>query len=145
MDNELRQPQSPYRDGEGVYRVSSKQIVALAITLITVIGSIAVAYYNNRPDNHDRWYGWQGRANRSDINENVGELKRLHKSLEDLRSTKLSVIGRITELESITKQRGKEFHDHVAWGRKMVRELSVSDARVDVKLNECLRKTKGLN
>ena len=63
-----------------VVEVSLKQTVTLIIAFVTAIGAVAVAYYNNKPDDSDRFYGSQGRAN----TKAIGQIREIDKDLKSI-------------------------------------------------------------
>ena len=148
MDNELSS--SPSTE-EGVYRIPKKQFYGLVITLISTligtIGTVSIAYYN-RPDTADRWYGWQGRANKSALAENrtairklnsdVDELSRIVQSLDSSRDV---CNGRIAKLEARWELADDKMDGHISWARQVVQDIAVKDARIEVRLDECLKRT----
>ena len=123
-----------------VVEVSLKQTVTLIIAFITAIGAVAVAYYNNKPDDTDRFYGSQGRANTKAI-EHIREIdKDLKMIVDDYARTKPLMIQRVTSVENYQRNREIEFNTHVQWINGIVREFSIADTEMRMQLGECLRR-----
>ena len=107
-----------------VIEVSRKYVFTLATAFITSAGIIGVAYYNNRPDDSDRFYGWQGRANTEAI-KHIREIdKELKTIVEDYSRMKPMMVQRVTAVEDYQRNREDEFNSHVAWANELVRQFS---------------------
>ena len=123
-----------------VVEVSLKQTVALIIAVITAIGAVAVAYYNNKPDDSDRFYGSQGRAN----TEAIKHIREIDKELKfianDYASTKPMMIQRMESVETYQAAREVEFNLHVTWINDVIRQFSINDTEHRMQLQECLRR-----
>ena len=123
-----------------VVEVSLKQTVTLIIAFITAIGAVAVAYYNNKPDDSDRFYGSQGRANTKAI-EQIKEFDETLKIIvEDYARTKPMMVQRMASVEAYQAAREIEFNLHVHRTNLIVRELSIADTENRIQLKECLRR-----
>ena len=123
-----------------VVEVSLKQTVALIIAVITAIGAVAVAYYNNKPDDSDRFYGSQGRANTKAI-EHIREIDKDLKSIvDDYARMKPMMVQRVTAVEDYQAARETEFNAHVAWANEIIRQFSIVDTEHRMQLQECLRR-----
>ena len=123
-----------------VVEVSRKYVFTLVTALITAAGIIGVAYYNNRPDDSDRFYGSQGRANTKAI-EQIREVdKTLKIIIEDYARTKPMMIQRVSTVENYQRNREIEFNTHVQWINGIVREFSIADTEMRMQLGECLRR-----
>ena len=123
-----------------VVEVSLKQTVALIIAIITAIGAVAVAYYNNKPDDSDRFYGSQGRENTKAIGQIIEVDKNLKIIIEDYARTKPLMIQRVSAVENYQRNREIEFNTHVQWINGIVREFSIADTEMRMQLGECLRR-----
>lgn len=120
--------------------VSRKHIFALVTAFVTSAGVIGVAYYNSRPDDQDRFYGWQGRANTAAIARLQTESRQLHASIEEFHKTKPVMMGRMATVEGWMKKHDAEYDVHILWGRKLVQEFALMDNTLNYKVDECLRR-----
>lgn len=134
MDNEQEAP--PAR----VVEISLKYFIALVTTFVTALGSVVVAYYNYKPDDSDRFYGSQGRANTNAIKQIREVDKNLKIIIEDYARTKPMMLQRMKSVEAYQAAREIEFNQHVAWGNERLRKTSVENAEMRMQLNECMRR-----
>lgn len=123
-----------------VVEVSRKYVLTLATALITSAGLVSVAYYNNRPNDTDRFYGWEGRANTASITALRKEIKSLHEHINDFNETKPLMIRRVGILEIWVEKHDADYVKHVSLMNKTEREFSLMDANLNYKINECLRR-----
>ena len=123
-----------------VVEISGRNLTRVVIAFIGIVGTIAVAYYNNRPDDSDRFYGSQGRANTEAI-KHIREIdKDLKMIVDDYARTKPMMLQRMESVEVYQAAREIEFNQHVAWGNERLRQTSVENAEMRMQLQECLRR-----
>lgn len=123
-----------------VFEISLRYFLALIGTFITAIGGIVVAYYNDRPDDSDRFYGSQGRANTEAI-KHIREIdKELKTIVEDYARMKPMMVQRVTAVETYQAAREIEFNLHVHRINEIVRQFSIADTEMRMQLQECLRR-----
>ena len=123
-----------------IVEVSRKYVFTLATAIITSAGIVGVAYYNNRPDDSDRFYGWQGDANTAAIKQ-IKELdKELKFIVDDYSRTKPMMMQRVATVEAYQAAREIEFNSHVAWTNDVIRQFSIVDTEHRMQLQECLRR-----
>ena len=137
MNNELSTSSST----ESAIHISRRAVFALATTIIITFGSIGAAYYSNRPDDRDRFYGWQGDALTKNHEALKNEVATIKLVVNDFQQTKPQTLRRIDHLEIITEQHHVKFDKHLEWDRQMVQQFAVEDAKIQSKLNECLTRT----
>ena len=123
-----------------VVEVSGRNLTRVVIAFIGIVGTIAVAYYNNRPDDSDRFYGSQGRANTEAI-KHIREIdKDLKMIVDDYARMKPMMVQRVTAVEDYQAAREIEFNMHVAWANEIIRQFSIVDTEHRMQLQECLRR-----
>ena len=98
-----------------IVEVSRKYVFTLVTALVTSAGIVGVAYYNNRPDDSDRFYGSQGRANTEAI-KHIREIDKDLKSIvDDYARMKPMMVQRMASVENYQAAREVEFNLHVTW------------------------------
>lgn len=135
-------------EAPNIYRVTNKQVIALATTIITTFGAIGVAYYTNRPDTTDRFYGYQGREIQKQLTELADWKANQFEDWRDTVNLKLQFIGstddacqtRVSRLEGTINEHIRNHQRFKESIGEQVRDLALTDARHKVRLDECLRR-----
>ena len=131
-----------------VRSVSIGKIVALATTVIITVGTVAVAYYNNRPDTSDRWYGKDGRANVVAISKNSERISALEQlfittnlRLQAIEHNDRECNEKMDELFRWRKDHDEFRADSVIEFSLKLQSLERNDVYMEKMLDKCLKRT----
>jgi len=122
--------------------VSSKSIIALASTFVVTLGAIAVAYYTNRPNDADRFYGYQGRSLQQQVAEYGSTTDELQEHVSEIQH-KLDLVDGINMRCSIRQDKTETTLDIL---RDKVHEFQARknqlDETQDLMIKDCIRRTR---
>lgn len=135
-------------DGDTTYRVSAKQAFIFASTVITVLGTIVVAYLSNPPD-PDVNYADQVKG----LREQYVRIHRQHLELierieanEALHVESDLLLQRIQTDDSQCRSRINRIEEkvdrHLEYSNQVVNKYDVAFERMKVLLEECMRRTR---